>query len=120
MSYEPRLSWDRAEELLPGMTAELDAFYIAHFQPTFRSLAKALATRLDRAVKGKRRDGAPLTRAQEAFDDFVEDVHERLRPQMLEKPEERCGTGSRQLRIPSSLLQCISLSIIAACIVPLT
>jgi hypothetical protein len=84
-------SWDKAEQLLPGMTAELNAFLEANFTRAREDALTVLRNLLEKAIGAGQRHVAvrgrtsPLAQVQLAYSGLLEHAHQQLRPQMLSK-----------------------------------
>ena len=79
-------SWDRAEQLLPGMTAELNAFLESHFTRAREEAIRVLDDFLEKVLDNYRRGKtSPLAQIQAAYDGLLEYAQNKLREQMLSK-----------------------------------
>jgi GYF domain 2 len=75
-------SWDRAEQLLPGMTAELNAFLESHFTRAREEAITVLHDLKEKVLHNYRRT-SPLAQIQLAYDGLLEYAQNKLREQML-------------------------------------
>jgi GYF domain 2 len=80
------LTWERAEQLLPGMTAEINAFLESQFTRAREEALRVLCDLWDKAIHSyKKGKTSPLAQAQRAHDGLIEYAQNKLREQMLSK-----------------------------------
>jgi hypothetical protein len=78
------LTWERAEQLLPGMTAEINAFLESRFTRAREEALTVLRGLRDKAIKNYRKGKtSPLAQVHQAYDGLLEYAQNQLRDQML-------------------------------------